>query len=64
MTEFPDMKGFSRRNLMYIQKWYLFYSSDTELVQQPVALITRIPWGHNLVIITKCKNVDEALFYV
>ncbi len=64
MVEFPNMKGFSRRNLMYIQKWYLFYSADSKLVQQPVALITQIPWGHNLVIITKCKNPQEALFYV
>ena len=64
MAEFPDVKGFSRRNLMYIQKWYLFYSTDPKLVQQAVALITQIPWGHNLVIITKCKNVKEAIFYV
>lgn len=32
--------------------------------QQPVAQITRIPWGHNLVIVTKCKHLDEALYYV
>lgn len=64
MAEFPEVKGFSRRNLMYIQKWYLFYSADSKLVQQAVALITQIPWGHNLVIITKCKNVNEAIFYV
>ncbi len=64
MAEFPEVKGFSRRNLMYIKKWYLFYSADSKLVQQAVALITQIPWGHNLVIITKCKNVKEAIFYV
>ena len=64
MAEFPNIKGFSRRNLMYIQKWYLFYSTNGKLVQQAVALITQIPWGHNLVIITKCKNPEEALFYV
>jgi predicted nuclease of restriction endonuclease-like (RecB) superfamily len=32
--------------------------------QQPVALITQIPWGHNIAIIAKCKNINEALFYV
>lgn len=26
--------------------------------------ITQIPWGHNIAIITKCKNIDEALYYV
>lgn len=23
-----------------------------------------VPWGHHVQIITKCKNIDEALFYV
>jgi predicted nuclease of restriction endonuclease-like (RecB) superfamily len=29
--------------------------------QQPVA---KIPWGHNILIFSKSKDVDEALFYV
>lgn len=63
--EFPDMKGFSRRNMMYIQRWYLFYSGKkNELVQQAVALITQIPWGHNIVIISQCQSLAEALYYV
>ena len=32
--------------------------------QQHVALITQIPWGHNIAIITKCKKIEEALFYI
>ena len=31
---------------------------------QLVDEIFRIPWGHNREIITKCKTLDEALFYV
>jgi len=58
--EFPNMKGFSIRNLKYMKQWYLFYSKG----QQVVAQIFQIPWGHNIAIITKCKNIDEALFYV
>ncbi|HPL08682.1 MAG TPA: DUF1016 N-terminal domain-containing protein [Clostridia bacterium] len=23
-----------------------------------------IPWGHHILIITKCKTIEEALFYV
>lgn len=23
-----------------------------------------VPWGHHIHIVTKCKNIDEALFYV
>ncbi len=28
--EFPDMKGFSVRNLKYVRQWYLFYCSDLQ----------------------------------
>ena len=69
MAEFPDMKGFSRSNLMYVKKWYLFYAKSIvqqpvgQLGQQPVSLITQIPWGHNIAIISNCKNIDEALYY-
>lgn len=58
--EFPDIKGFSRRNLYAIRQWYLFYSARTPIVPQPVA---QIPWGHNRLIISKTKDVDEALWY-
>jgi predicted nuclease of restriction endonuclease-like (RecB) superfamily len=80
MNEFPEMKGFSKRNLELIRQWYMFYgraSLPTQIAKQPVsqlpediigqqvvAQITAIPWGHNIAIITKCKGVDEALYYV
>lgn len=57
---FPDINGFSRRNLYAIRQWYLFYSNISEFVPQPVA---QIPWGHNRLIISKVKNTKEALFY-
>ena len=64
MSEFPDIKGFSERNLKYIRQWVVFYSDETPIGQQLVAQITQIPWGHNLKIITKCDSVEEALYYV
>ena len=79
MTEFPDMKGFSKRNLELVRQWRLFYSqpgipaqfakqavsqmSRAEFEQQVVGQITGIPWGHNIAIIAKCKNIEEALYY-
>jgi len=33
-------------------------------VPQATSIIFQIPWGHNREIITKCKTVSEALFYV
>ena len=59
-SSFPDINGFSRRNLYAIRQWYLFYSTVSEFVPQAVA---QIPWGHNRLIITKIKNTKEALFY-
>lgn len=62
--EFPEMKGFSISNLKYIKQWYQFYSQDSIISQQAVGQITQIPWGHNIAIISKCKNIEEAIYYV
>ena len=64
MIEFPNIKGFSLRNIKYIRQWYLFYCEESAKGQQVVALLTQIPWGQNLHIITKCKDINEALFYI
>ncbi len=99
MAEFPDMKGFSYRNVRYIRSWYLFYSeglanlataccqitkqvaaqlpktdseknvvplvawSESRLIGPQIQLV-QIPWSHNLVILSKCQDVAEALYYV
>lgn len=67
--EFPDMKGFSYRNMRAVKQWYLFWQQAVSNLenaqwQQAIANLFRIPWGHNLVILSKCKDIDEALFYV
>ena len=65
MAEFPDMKGFSKRNLELIRKWYLFYSSmENTIAKQLVSQLTQIPWGHNIHIVSKCNDIQEATFYV
>jgi len=62
--EFPDMKGFSASNLKYIKQWVMFYSINHKISQQAVDQITQIPWGHNIAIIARCKDIDEAMYYV
>jgi predicted nuclease of restriction endonuclease-like (RecB) superfamily len=61
MKEFPEVKGFSKRNLELIRKWYCFWQEKMPNAKQ---LATQIPWWHNVLIITKVKKPDEALFYV
>ena len=67
--EFPDMKGFSVRNLERMRKWYLYWSRDTLIASQVVsqlndAPIFQIPWGQNMVIMSKSDSLEEAQFYV
>ncbi|GAX61453.1 hypothetical protein SCALIN_C22_0167 [Candidatus Scalindua japonica] len=38
--------------------------SKKSIGQQAVAQLTQIPWGHNITIISKCRNPDEAFFYI
>ncbi|MBP9798946.1 MAG: DUF1016 family protein [Sterolibacterium sp.] len=56
---FPGMKGFSRANLMYMRAFAEAWP-DAEIVQQAVG---QLPWGHNLVLLTKLKAQDMRLAY-
>lgn len=61
---FPETKGFSQSNLYSARRFFIFYKSldqQPEFLQQ---LVVKIPWGHNVLIINKSKDVNEALFYV
>lgn len=58
--DFPDMTGFSRSNLFYMKKLFLFFG-EQEIVPQAVG---QIPWGHIRLILDKIKDSKEALFYV
>ncbi len=101
--EFPEVKGFSARNLWNMKKWYSFYALaedfddliqavnnkfnfDSIKLQQIGAEIKEddrreklhqvgaemvfpaffgfVPWRHHVEIVTKCKSVVEALFYL
>lgn len=56
---FPDMKGFSRANLMYMRSFAEAWP-DEAIVQQAVG---QLPWGHNLVLLTKLKDPEQRLAY-
>lgn len=66
--EFPNAKGFSIRNLQRTKQFYLLYKQQIENTPQLVAQIENtlfsIPWGHHSFIMQKCKNPEEALYYV
>jgi predicted nuclease of restriction endonuclease-like (RecB) superfamily len=56
---FPEMKGFSSRNLKYMRSFAETYQ-DFEFVQEVLAQIT---WYHNITLIEKVKSPDERLWY-
>lgn len=58
--EFPNIKGFSVRNIKNMKKFYAEISSN-EKVQMASA---QIPWSHNLLILNKIKDIDERLWYM
>ncbi|MCK5685471.1 DUF1016 family protein [bacterium] len=60
---FPTQHGFSRSNLFSMKKWFGFYNSSNLKIEKVQQLVGQIPWGHNVLIITKAKHVEEALFY-
>ncbi len=58
--EFPNMKGFSIRNLKYMRAFAENYT-NFEFVQQAVA---QIPWGHNCLLLDKVKDTKIRNFYI
>ena len=51
-TAFPQMKGFSTRNLKYMRAFALSYSDET-FVQEVLAHIT---WYHHITLLEKVKH--------
>ncbi len=64
MSEFPEMKGFSKRNLEQIRKWHLYWSANPVIAKQPATQLWQIPWWHHVVILSKCQSHAQALYYL
>jgi predicted nuclease of restriction endonuclease-like (RecB) superfamily len=57
---FPDMKGFSPRNLKYMRSFADAYP-EVSFVQQ---LAAQIPWFHNCTLLDKLKDRSEREWYI
>ena len=58
-SEFPDVKGFSPRNLRYMRAFANAYQ-DASVVQHVVA---NLPWGHNVRLLDALSDPEERLWY-
>ncbi len=59
-SAFPGVEGFSSRNLYRMRAFYRAYPDENEIVPQVVA---QIPWGHNIWLLEKVKDVEARLWY-
>lgn len=57
--EFPDMTGFSSRNLKYMRTFAEAYP-DEQVVQRYAA---QVPWRHNQVLLEKLKSSEKRIWY-
>ena len=65
-SDFPGLRGFSRSNVFYMRTFYASY----EIVQQAIGQLESppkyclsIPWGHNVSLLDKLKNLQEREWY-
>jgi len=59
-TAFPDMKGFSPRNLKYMRAFAEAWP-EAEFVQQAAA---QLPCGHNVVLLDRLPGAETRRWYV
>ena len=58
-NEFPDVSGFSSRNLWYMKKFASFYPDGITAAAAAV-----IPWGHNMLMLDRIDNPEERAWYI
>jgi predicted nuclease of restriction endonuclease-like (RecB) superfamily len=58
--EFPEIKGFSRTNLLYMRAFASAYPDD-QFVQQAAG---QIPWFHNCVLLDRVKAPEQRVWYI
>lgn len=56
----PNLQGFTRRNLFRMRQFYETYAE----IPKVSALLTQLPWTHNLIILSQSKHPEEREFYL
>ena len=59
-VDFPNMKGFSITNLKYMRTYYLECQKDEKMK----VLSAKIPWSHNILILSKIKDEKQRRWYM
>ena len=59
-TNYPELKGFNRRGLYRMKKFYELYSNDEKVS----TLLTQLSWSNHLTIMSGSKSKEEREFYI
>lgn len=57
---YPNIEGFSDRNLKRMKRFYKEYKDDEKMPQ----LVAHLPWGHNVLLFEKIKDIETRLKYI
>ena len=73
---FPDLEGFSPRNIWRMRAFFLAWSAAPKKLTQAVSetrvptsakkltqAVSEIPWGHNIVLLQQLATADQRLWY-
>lgn len=72
VNELPEIKGFSERNMKRMLRFYREYatplSSDKKSISTNTEIkvpqvVAQLPWGHNILLIERVKDINERLWY-
>jgi predicted nuclease of restriction endonuclease-like (RecB) superfamily len=58
-AEFPEMNGWSYRNLLFMREFGATYA-DAEIVKQ---LVSQLPWGTNIMLMQRAKDPATRFWY-
>lgn len=58
--KYPELKGYSDKNLWRMKQFYEAYSDEPKLSP----LVRQLSWTHNMVILARAKSLEEREFYV
>ena len=59
-SQFPGIKGFTRRSLYRMKQFYEAYHTNEQLSD----LITKLSWSSHILILSSCKTEEEREFYL
>ncbi len=60
LSQFPNLKGFTKRGLYRMKQFYETYHG----IENLSPLLTQISWTNHITILSKCKTIEEKQFYI